>query len=99
MAYATLALTYSQQAQNGWKTNTNSAAHMALKAAEKAVELDPELPQAHWSLAHVLTRPPFRQHEYALESLRRTVELDPRYAAGHAYLANVMFFVGYNIKS
>ena len=93
-AHATLALTYSQQAQNGWETNSNSAAHMALKAAEKSVELDPELPQAHWSLAHVLARPPFRQHEHALESLRRTVELDPSYADGHAYLANVMFFVG-----
>jgi adenylate cyclase len=89
-----LAQAYSLANENGWLPDKKVAARKALELAEKAIELDNELPQAFWSLGRIVSRPPLRDPERALVALKRTVELDPNYADGHAFLANVLNYLG-----
>jgi adenylate cyclase len=56
----------------------------AEKAAERAMALDPELPEAHFSIA--LVRGCFYYDwDTCLASLQRAVELEPNFAAAHAW--------------
>jgi tetratricopeptide (TPR) repeat protein len=94
LAYAHLAQAYSLAQENGWTDRQEEFANKALALAKKAVELDDELPQAHWSLGRVYSRPPLRDHERAIRELRRVVTLDPNYADGYAFLASSLQATG-----
>lgn len=65
----------------------------ARQAAERAVALAPELPEAHYSLGLV-------EHYYgwdpeaALRSFQRAIELEPRLALAHTWLGQVLAMLG-----
>ena len=56
------------------------------KAAEKAVELDPNLAEAHASLAFVAFHSQ-RNYTLAEEQFRRAIEMKPNYATAHQWFA------------
>jgi adenylate cyclase len=93
-AYASLAQAYSLAQENGWTDKREEFVNKALALAKKAVELDAELPRAHWALGRIYTRAPFRNHDLAIKELKRVIELDPNYADGYAFLANTLLYVG-----
>jgi len=93
-AYAQLAQAYSLAQENSWTDQREEFANKALTLAKKAVELDDELPQAHWSLGRVYTRAPLRDADRAVAALKRVVVLDPNYADGYAFLALTFNYVG-----
>jgi len=93
-AYAHLAQAYSLAAENGWIDNPTEFTARALELAKKAIELDDELPIAHWSLGRLLIRPQFADFEESIASLNRAIELNPNYSDGYAYLAIVYVYRG-----
>ncbi|MBT5666288.1 MAG: adenylate/guanylate cyclase domain-containing protein [Rhodospirillaceae bacterium] len=93
-AHAHLAQAYSLAQENRWTDKREKFAKKALKFAKKAVELDAELPQAHWALGRIVTRPPLGDLDLAIASMKRVIELDPNYADGYASYANTLNYVG-----
>jgi TolB-like protein/DNA-binding winged helix-turn-helix (wHTH) protein/Tfp pilus assembly protein PilF len=76
---------------NGTITSRLEAYRRAQAAAEKALELDATLSEAHTALAGV------REREYAWQEaeriLRRAIELDPNNAAAHLRLGIELLFI------
>jgi tetratricopeptide (TPR) repeat protein len=76
---------------NGTITSRHEAYRRAKAAAEKALELDATLSEAHSALAGV------REREYAWQEaeriLRRAIELDPNNAAAHLKLGIELVFI------
>jgi len=93
-AYAHLAQSYSLAQEVGWTDEREEYAAKALEFAQKSVELDDELPQAHWAVGRIFARAPFRDVERSLAAVERAVALDPNYADGHALLASTLNFAG-----
>lgn len=93
-AYANLAQAYSLAQENRWAKNREEFAEKALILAQKAVELDDEMPQAHWALGRIATRPPLRKMELGVASLKRAIELNPNYADGIEFYGNMLNYVG-----
>ncbi len=52
-----------------------------LKSLERAIELDPKNPKAHYNRANVLHE--LKRFDEALDSFARTIALDPGYADAH----------------
>lgn len=65
----------------------------ALAAAQRALDLDPELAEGHASMGVVLSLE--RKGPEAVESLRRSIELNPSFAPAHAWLGWVQGLLGY----
>ena len=90
-AHANLALTYGQAVV--FRLGEDLSSHdIALREAERAVELDPLLPQAHFALAVVQLSA--RNHGAAIEAARQSVLLDISYADGYAVLAQTLAYGG-----
>jgi serine/threonine-protein kinase len=90
LAYAGLADSYALLPPY---TNANASAFAdAVAAAEKALELDPELASAHASLGFVKTQT--FDWEGALQAYRRAIELDPEYAMAHQWYGQALSWVG-----
>lgn len=90
-AHANLALTYGQAVV--FRLGQDLESHdIALREAERAVELDPMLPQAQFALAVVQLSA--RDHGAATEAARQSVLLDPNYADGYAVLAQTLAYDG-----
>jgi DNA-binding winged helix-turn-helix (wHTH) protein/tetratricopeptide (TPR) repeat protein len=92
-AYAGLAEAYNQQASVFLsKKRPGEVRLLALRAATRAIQLDPTIAEAHAALGYAT------MHEMdwprAGAALRRAIELNPRYVPAHqiyaAYLANQM---------
>jgi tetratricopeptide (TPR) repeat protein len=94
-AYSQLAQTYSLARENGWAPDEAGLVDKALSLAERAVELDDELPQSYWSLARIYSRPPYRDSERAIAALEKAIELDPNFADGYAFLASTLNVSGH----
>ena len=79
-AYTTLSFTYSAAFSNPADDyyTTNAALEHAYEFAQKAVQLDPYLPQAHSQLGWVLIWK--RRHEAAISSFERAVALNPNFS-------------------
>jgi adenylate cyclase len=93
-AYAHLAQSYSLAQENSWTDKKEEFSKKALALAKKAVQLDDELPQAHWALGRIVARPLVRDMDLALASMKRVIELDPNYADGYASYTNTLNYVG-----
>jgi adenylate cyclase len=78
-AYATLSFTYSAAFSNPADVDytTNAALDHAYEFAQKAVQFDPYLPQAHSQLGWVLIWK--RRHEAAISSFERAIALNPNF--------------------
>jgi len=98
LPYAHLSQIYSFRVENGWAEDRDETIEAAFAAAEKAIELDPELPFAHFALGRLFTRS-YAHHlpnavERAKEEFSIAVRLDENYVDGYVFLANVHIFDG-----
>jgi serine/threonine protein kinase/Flp pilus assembly protein TadD len=91
-SYAGLADSYTLLAVYG-SVPANEAFPKAKEAAEKALQLDDSLAEAHTSLGFVKTRYEW-DWEGAENSFRRAIELNPNYALAHQWYSNYLVSVG-----
>jgi len=70
----------------------------AKAAALKALELDPNLAEAHTSLAQIEL---FYEYDFtgAEKSFKRAIELDPNYATAHQWYGLLLAYIGKNEES
>jgi tetratricopeptide (TPR) repeat protein len=64
-----------------------------VQLAQRAVEIDDSLPQAHWVLGYVYLYVR-KQHELAIAEGKKTIELDPNDADGYAVQAVSYLYSG-----
>src|SRR5215204_2554474 len=89
LAYSGLADTYnliSAPEAGGGSESPNDVLPKAKAAATRALEIDPDLAEAHVSLAHSLYYYD-RDFASAEREFKKAIELDPRYAVGHHWYA------------
>jgi DNA-binding winged helix-turn-helix (wHTH) protein/TolB-like protein/Flp pilus assembly protein TadD len=89
-AYAGLAMTYALEYQQGW--DGGSALTRALEFAETAVQMSPDMPEAHWVVGFVHTQR--RQHDEALRNLDNALRLNPSYADAYALKGGIYTYIG-----
>lgn len=93
-AYARLSLVDSINAQFGWAKDGAETYRASREAAEKAVELNPSLPLAHYALGRILTRPIFAEHDKAMAEFETVISLDSNHADGYAFLGYTLNYSG-----
>jgi TolB-like protein/Tfp pilus assembly protein PilF/class 3 adenylate cyclase len=86
LAYVGLADCYQVSPGYGAASSADSFPK-AKAAAEKAVELDPTLAEAHTSLANILSDFDF-DFEESIKEFERAIQLNPNYATAHQWYAN-----------
>jgi len=91
-AYAGLAMTYALDYQLGWAADGSAALTRALEFAETAVQMSPDMPEAHWVVGFVHTQR--RQHDAALRNLDHALRLSPSYADAYALKAGIYTYIG-----
>jgi TolB-like protein/DNA-binding SARP family transcriptional activator len=94
LAYAHLARAYGLRASQLAREDT-TALVKAYVAVDKALELSPELADAHWARAFLLwgTTGQFR-HEEAIREDRRAVALNPNLGDAHHHLGMIYLHIG-----
>jgi TolB-like protein/class 3 adenylate cyclase len=88
LPYARMANILELSARNGWSNDIQADLTKAVDLAEKAVAIDPQDPNLHWSLGRATAR--LRMPgalKRGIEALQQAIELDPDFADAHAYLA------------
>jgi tetratricopeptide (TPR) repeat protein len=96
LAYAELASAYVVRFAYVTPDQTRELEQKAFSAAEKAVSLDPGLPQAYIARGDLLWTPVSRfAHERAIKEFRRALELNPNSDQAHQKLARVYVHVGF----
>lgn len=91
-AYAGLALTHAADYRNDWAENGRDSLDMALKMAQIALGIEPNMPEQLWVIGYVHTQ--LREHAKAEAALKGALELDPFYADAHALMAGVKTYAG-----
>ena len=91
-AYAGVAMTYALDYQQGWAADGSSALTRALEFAKTSVQMNPDMPEAHWVLGFVHTQQ--RQHDEALRHLDSALRLNPSYADAYALKAGIHTYIG-----
>lgn len=91
-AYAGLALTHAADYRNGWVENGQDSLNMALKTAQIALGIEPNMPEQLWVIGYVQTQ--LREHAKAEAALKDALELDPFYADAYALMAGVKTYAG-----
>ncbi len=93
-AYSYLAQSYSLAVENEWTDNRDELIKLAVATAKKGIEIDAELPFAHWSLARIYSRSYLRDLERSLAGFEESIALDPNYADGYVMLASTQINLG-----
>jgi adenylate cyclase len=88
-AFSGLAWTYRLASLSG---DTRRDRKQAIKAAERALQLDPDDPQAHLALGSMYIAD--KKHEEAIAELIRAIDLNPSFAEAHHLLCRALSFVG-----
>ena len=91
-AYSGLADTYSQFATYGY-FRPKDYFPQAKQAALKSLELDPNLAEAHTSLAQIIIHFDY-DFAGAERSYKRAIELDPNYATAHQWYSELLSWSG-----
>ncbi len=91
-AHANIAFTYAQEAQFGPTNELEETIQLGFAAAERAKQLDEQLPQLHLALGSLLGAE--QRWQAAAAAARRSIELEPSYADGYALLSVSLTFVG-----
>ena len=93
-AHAQLARAYGLRVSQLAREDT-AAREKALVEVEKALELNPDLAEAHWARAFLLwdVAPGFR-HERAIQEDRRALDLNPNLGEAHQHLGVVYLHIG-----
>jgi len=94
LAYSHLAQVYSFRVENNWTSDKEHYIRAAYENAERALEIDPDLPFAHFSIGRLYTRSFSPDPQKARESYETAVRLDPNYVDAYVFLANVHIFDG-----
>ena len=91
-AYANLALTYVYDHLLGWSDDDAAALANAHKYADKAIAIDPELPQVYWvkGFADIFRR----DYKQSLKHAQHAIDLDPGFADGYGLLATTLNYAG-----
>jgi tetratricopeptide (TPR) repeat protein len=73
-----------------------SALERAESAARRALELDPDLAEAHYAAAHLIwgVLPDRFLHERAVQEVKRALALNPNLAGAHHYLGVIYLHIG-----
>jgi eukaryotic-like serine/threonine-protein kinase len=98
LAYSGLADSYFSLARNSAVLSPKEAGAKARQAAEKALELDPYLSEAHASMAIVLMMFDW-DFAGAEREFRRAIDLDPSYVYAHQWYAELLAFTLRNEES
>jgi tetratricopeptide (TPR) repeat protein len=93
LAYSGLADTYFSLARNSGALSPKEAGAKARQAAEKAVELDPSLAEAHASLGLVLQTFDW-DFSRAEREFSRAIELNPAYVYTHSWYCELLYATG-----
>jgi len=93
LAYSGLADSYFSLARNSAALSPKEAGAKARQAAEKALELDPSLSEAHASMALVLLIFEWNFAE-AERQFRRAIDLNPSYPYAHQWYAELLWSTG-----
>src|SRR5216684_3336572 len=93
LAYSGLADSYFSLARNSTALSPKEAGAKARQAAEKAVEIEPSLAEAHASLALVLLIFDWNFPE-ADREFRRAIDLNPHYPYAHQWYAELLYATG-----
>ena len=91
-AYGGLALSYAAEYRNGWVEDGDTALENAMKFAQTAVGISPDLPEQHWVIGYVLTQQ--RQFEEAATHLKRAIQISPGFADAYALLGGIETYRG-----
>lgn len=91
-AYANLAITHVYDFLYGWSDLSEQSLRLANQYAERAIALDPNLPQVHWAMG--LTEIYNRQYTRAIQQAEKAIQLDPNFADGYGLLATTLNFAG-----
>ncbi len=91
-AYGGLALTWLNDFRFDWNDASDRVLERATALARKAVELDPDLPQAHMVLGTLEVFQ--RQHDAAIAAAEKAIALDPNYADAYVLMAISLSYAG-----
>ena len=91
-AYGGLALSYAAEYRNGWVEDGNQALENAMKFAQTAVGISPNLPEQHWVIGYVLTQQ--RDFVEAESHLKRAIDISPGFADAYALLGGIETYRG-----
>jgi len=91
-AWSYLAGAYALAARFGFGGNPAQSLDKAFEAATHAIQINPDLPDAHATLGSIyLFR---RDYEHAIAEGRKAVALGPSYAEAHALLGQSLYYAG-----
>jgi len=90
-ATAALALTYADAYRFNWSDDPQQTVKLAIDTGERAVQLDPQSPQAYWILGYIdlFVR---GDHKRAIEMGERAIQLDPNNSDGYTVLGVTYVF-------
>jgi adenylate cyclase len=94
LPYARMANLLEMSTRSGWSDDIKADLEKAVELAEKAVALDPQNPNLHWSLGRATARlrtPAALNRGIAV--MQKAIELDPDFADAYAYLT-VLYVAG-----
>jgi hypothetical protein len=91
-AYANLALTYIYDHLLGWSDDEALALAKAHEYADRAIAIDPELPQVYWvkGFADIFSR----DYQQSLKHAQHAIDLDSSFADGYGLLATTLNYAG-----
>ncbi len=91
-AYSGVAMTYALEYQLGWSNEPAAALTRAAELAQTSINMNPDMPEAHWVMAFVRTQR--REHALALHDLDVALRLNPSYADAYALKGGIETYVG-----
>ena len=91
-AYANLALTYVYDYLHGWSNNDEMSLQKAHEYADRAIAIDPNLPQVYWvkGFADIFER----DYQQSLKHAQMSIDLSPNFADGYGLLATTLNYAG-----
>lgn len=91
-AYANLALTYIYDHLHGWSDDDELSLQKAHEYADRAIAIDPNLPQVYWvkGFADIFER----DYQQALKHAQMSIDLSPNFSDGYGLLATTLNYAG-----
>jgi adenylate cyclase len=96
-AYANLALTYIYDHLLGWSENDELSLQKANEYADKAIAIDPNLPQVYWvkGFADIFNR----DYQQSLKHAQMAIDISPNFADGYGLLATTLNYAGKPVEA
>jgi TolB-like protein len=91
-AYGGLALSYAAEYRNGWTSDGVYSLENAMKFAQTAIGISPDLPEQHWIIGYVFAQQ--KMFGQAETHLRHAIDLAPDFADAYALLGGIQTYRG-----